>query len=87
MDSPPVTALHRYAFDDGEQHIDCGSAVVVSPEPCELAGTDAEDYGFSLAQTKQFLAGAPLTLGWVTQSPGRGESESVYVYCWVTIGD
>lgn len=84
-----LTAFRRHAFDDGEQHVDCGSAVVVSREPCaaEPAATDAEDFGFSRAQTEQFLAGGPLTLGWVTKSPSRSGGESVYVYCWVTIGD
>jgi hypothetical protein len=87
--SRPFTALRRYAFDDGDQRVDCGSAVVVAPEaeapPCSAPSLGEEEYGFSLAEAQQFLAGGPLTLGWVTQSPSA--NGSVYVYCWVTIGD
>lgn len=89
-DSPsrPFTALRRYAFDEGDQRVDCGSAVLVAPpgEPeCSAPSLGGDDDAFSLAQAKQFLAGGPLTLGWVTPSPSAGGS--VYVYCWVTIGD
>jgi hypothetical protein len=83
--SRPITALRRYAFDD----VDCGSAVVVTSNAEQLEAPapplGGDDDGFSLAQAEQFLAGGPLTLGWVTQSPSAGGS--VYVYCWVTIGD
>jgi hypothetical protein len=86
-----VAALHRHAFDDGEERVDCGSAVLVAHEGTSAdssgAWLDDEDGGFSAAQAAQFLAGGPLTLGWVTPSPSRAGSDSVYVYCWVTIGD
>jgi len=88
--SQPFTALRRYAFDEGDQRVDCGSAVVLSPSaealpPCSAPSLNGDDDGFSVAQAKAFLAGGPLTLGWVTQSPSA--QGSAYVYCWVTIGD
>ncbi|RYZ09891.1 MAG: hypothetical protein EOO73_03140 [Myxococcales bacterium] len=79
-------ALRRHVFDEGEQRVDCGSALMVTPKSAELP-LEGDDFGFSAAQTEQFLAGGPLTLGWITQSPGARGNESVYVYCWVTIGD
>jgi hypothetical protein len=45
-----------------------------------LAALDKGD-----AQTAAFLAGEPLTLGWVSQSPAPAGSERAYVYCWITI--
>lgn len=82
-----VKALHRHAFDDGNERVDCGSAVVAARDGARPSFAESDEGDFSAAQAEQFLAGAPLTLGWVTRSPGRAGGESVYVYCWVTIGD
>jgi hypothetical protein len=31
------------------------------------------------------MAGEPLTLGWVSQSPAQPESAGAYICCWITI--
>jgi hypothetical protein len=86
-----LTALRRHAFDEGDEHVDCGSLVVRAPRsagpslPFPLA--ESEDPWFDPAQTKQFLEGGPVTFGWVTESPNPQGGDSVYVYCWVTLGD
>jgi hypothetical protein len=91
--SRPISALRRFSFEDedGELRVDAGSAVLVTREPTDLGAftptPDSEDCPWSDAQTADFLAGAPLTLRWVTQSPAKGGSERVYVCCWVTIGE
>lgn len=69
-----------------------GSAVIVARDPVEpgyLPGDDAgeDDDGWSDAQTAAFMAGDPLTLGWITQSDELRSSERVYVCCWITIED
>lgn len=80
-----MTALRRHAFDDGQGSVDCGSGVLVTGDAVVAEWESEGD--FSVAQVEQFLAGAPLTLGWITRSPGGTGGESVYVYCWVTVGD
>lgn len=91
--SRPVSALRRFSFDDenGEHRVDAGSAVLVTRDAADLGGftptpTD-DDCAWSDAQTAAFLAGAPLTLSWVTQSPAKSGNERVYVCCWVTLGE
>lgn len=89
--SPPLAPFVRsFSFDADEQRVAGGSAVVVARGGgelgCPLAGaSESEDFGWSDAQTAEFLAGGPLTLGWVTQSPEARGRENVYVCCWVTI--
>jgi hypothetical protein len=86
----PAPFVRSFSFDADEQRVAGGSAVVVAPSggepPCPLASaSDSDDFGWSDAQTAAFLAGGPLTLGWVTQSPGQRGRESVYVCCWISI--
>jgi hypothetical protein len=90
--APPLRALRRYAFDDNEQRVDCGSAVVVAPDAAELAclsasAADDDEWQWTDAHTAEFLAGGPIHFSWVAPSPephGRGQ---VYVCCWISVGD
>jgi hypothetical protein len=86
---PSLAALRRFAFDDGEQYVDGGSAVVLSHQgAAQLSCFAAEDESaWSAAQAAAFLAGEPLTFSWITPSPSLHEGEQVYVCCWVTLGD
>jgi hypothetical protein len=84
--------VHSFSFADGEQRAAGGSAVVVAHGPagpgCALVDdTEEDDIGWSDAQTAAFMAGDPLTLGWITQSLEPRGSERVYVCCWITIDD
>jgi hypothetical protein len=85
-----VPLVRSFSIIDGQQRIAGGSAVVVAPSAsqpgCALNDEDdADDAGWSDAQTAAFMAGDPLTLGWVTQSPEQRGSERIYVCCWITI--
>jgi hypothetical protein len=88
----PAPFVRSFSFVDGEQRVAGGSAVVVAQGPagpdCALIDdTDEDDTGWSDAETAAFMAGAPLTLGWITQSPEQRGSERVYVCCWISIDD
>jgi hypothetical protein len=86
----PAPFVRSFSFADGEQHLDGGSAIVVGSDAarpgCPIANEGgSEDFSWSDDQTAAFLAGGPLTLSWVTQSPPRGGTENVYVCCWITV--
>jgi hypothetical protein len=85
----PAPFVRSFSFPDSEQRVDGGCAVVVarSGEPgCSIANQDdADDFVWTLAQTAAFLAGEPLTLGWITPSPAQRDNQSAIVCCWVTI--
>jgi hypothetical protein len=84
-----LAALRRFAFDDGEERVDGGSAVVLTHEgAAQLACAGVEDENtWSAAQAAAFLAGEPVTFSWVTPSPSSREGEQAYVCCWITLGD
>jgi hypothetical protein len=84
--------VRSFSFIDGEQRVAGGSAVVVAQGPaepdCGLGNEDDEDdIRWSDAETAAFMAGAPLKLGWLTQSAEARGSERVYVCCWISIDD
>jgi len=85
----PAPFVRSFSFPDGEQRVDGGCAVVVARGEelgCPIANQDdADDFVWSDAQTAAFLAGEPLTLGWISQSPAQRGNERAYVCCWVTV--
>lgn len=84
-----LAALRRFAFDDGAEHVDCGSAIVLSASGA-VPGADLvqeEEPFWSAAQTAEFLAGGPITFSFITPSPRSQAGEQAYVCCWVTLGD
>ena len=89
----PRSALRCYCFDDEEQRVDAGSAVLVARGnslPLGLPAVvpeDGDEFEWSPARTADFLAGGPLTLGWVTKTAEQPGSSGVYICCWVTVGD
>lgn len=88
----PLRALHRYAFDDNEQRVDCGSAVVVAPDAAELAclsasAADEEEWQWTDEHTAEFLAGGPISFSWIAPSPHPHGQGQVYVCCWISVGD
>jgi hypothetical protein len=90
--APPLRALRRYAFDDNEQRVDCGSAVVVAPDAAELAclsasAADEDEWQWTDAHTAEFLAGGPIRFSWVAPSPDPHGPGQVYVCCWISVGD
>src|SRR5690349_18089616 len=92
LTATPARFVRSFSFDDGEQRVAGGSAVVVARGPVEPGcrlGDDAgeDDDGWSDAQTAAFMAGGALTLGWITQSDEQRGAERVYVCCWITIDD
>jgi|GEM_PF-5020406 len=85
----PAPFVRSFSFPEGGQRVDGGCAVVVARGE-ELGGPnagqdDSDDFVWSDAQTAAFLAGEPLTLGWVSQFPAQRGNERAYVYCWVTV--
>lgn len=84
-----IAALRRFAFDDGVEHVDCGSAVLLSPDArgSDAASATDEEPLWSAAQTAAFLAGDPVTFSWITPSPRSQDGQQAYVCCWVTLGD
>ena len=85
--SCPAPHVRSFAFDDDRQRVAGGSAVVVGDATgCPLAAdANNDELSWSDAQTAAFLAGDPLTLGWITESPAERGQERVYICCWVTI--
>jgi hypothetical protein len=86
--APPGPYVRSFAFDDGEQRVAGGSAVLVAAAGEQSVNgddPDAEDFGWSKAQTEAFLAGEPLTLRFSTRAPEKPGTESVYVCCWITL--
>ena len=80
--------VRSFAFDDGQEQVFGGSAVLVSPDCLATlpeGDSEPEDFGWSKAQTEAFLAGEPLTLRFVTQAPEPGGSKRVFVCCWITL--
>jgi hypothetical protein len=86
----PTPFVRSFSFPDGQHRVKGGCAVVVARDE-ELVGNQEQaeraDPVWDEAQTAAFLAGEPLTLGWVSQSPPRSGSERAYIYCWITIDD
>jgi hypothetical protein len=88
----PAPFVRSFSFVDDEQRVVGGSAVVVAQGPsdpaCGLANDgDEDEVRWSDAETAAFMAGGPLTLGWITQSAEPRGSERVYVCCWISIDD
>jgi hypothetical protein len=84
----PAPFVRSFSFPDSEQRINGGCAVIVGRGEldCPLAQQDdADDFAWSDAQTAAFMAGEPLTLGWVSQSPSHADSAGAYICCWITI--
>lgn len=86
----PAPFVRSFSFDEGDAHIAGGSAVVVAAAsaPCRnafAAAAERDDFQWTDAQTAAFLAGGPLTLGWVTEGPAERDQSRVYVCCWITI--
>jgi hypothetical protein len=84
-----LAAMRRFAFDDGAEHVDCGSAIVLSASGA-MPGADLaqeEEPFWSAAQTAEFLAGGPISFSFITPSPRSQAGEQAYVCCWVTLGD
>lgn len=86
----PAPFVRSFSFPDGQHRVNGGCAVVVAGDEDPIANqeqTEPADLIWDEAQTAAFLAGEPLTLGWVSQSPPSSGSERAYVYCWITIAD
>lgn len=88
----PAPFVRSFSFPDSEQRIQGGCAVVVGrgdqlgcPLASQAANQDADDFEWTDAQTAAFMAGEPLTLGWVSQSPAQSNSEGAYICCWITV--
>jgi hypothetical protein len=85
----PAPFMRSFSIPDGGARVNGGCAVVVA-QGNELGSPianqdDSDDFAWSTAQTAAFLAGEPVTLGWVSQSPPRAGTEQAYICCWVTI--
>jgi hypothetical protein len=85
----PAPFVKSFSFPDDGHQVNGGCAVVVARGDelgCPVANQhDADDFAWSDAQTAAFLAGEPLTLGWVSQSPASPATERAYICCWITI--
>jgi hypothetical protein len=85
----PAPFVRSFSFPDGEHHVNGGCAVVVARGRelgCPVGNhDDADDFVWGDKQTAAFLAGEPVTLGWVSQSPANPGSEGAYICCWITI--
>jgi hypothetical protein len=83
----PAPFVKSFSFPDGGQRVNGGCVVMVGGEPGGPIANqeDADDAPWSDAQIAAFLAGEPMTLGWVSQSPTPPGSENAYVCCWITI--
>ena len=85
----PAPFVRSFSFPDSGHHVNGGCAVVVARGDelgCPIANQDdADDFHWSDAQTAAFLAGEPVTFGWISQTPPSVSSESAYVCCWITI--
>ena len=87
--SPPAPFVRSFSFPDGQHRVNGGCAVIKgNREPsCSLIAneSDADDFIWDEAQTAAFLAGEPVTLGWVSHMPPEADSQGAYVCCWITI--
>jgi len=85
----PAPFVKSFSFPDSGQHVNGGCAVVVTSSEergCPIANQDdSDDFVWGEAQTAAFLAGEPLTLGWLSQSPAQPGSQQAYVCCWITV--
>ena len=85
----PAPFVRSFSFPENEHRVDGGCAVVVARGDelgCPIGNQDdTDDFVWGAAQTAAFLAGEPLTLGGISQSPAQSGSERAYVCCWVTI--
>jgi len=85
----PAPFVRSFSFPDSGHHVNGGCAVVVT-RGGELGSPianqdDVDDFVWGEAQTAAFLAGEPLTLGWVSQSSAPAGTEQAYVCCWITV--
>jgi hypothetical protein len=85
----PAPFVRSFSFPESGQRVDGGCAVVVARGRelgCPIVSQDdSEELVWSEAQTAAFLAGEPLTLGWLTPAPSPRGDERAYVCCWVTV--
>lgn len=86
----PAPFVRSFSFPDTGSRVNGGCAIVVDRGPQASLPTanqddDSDDFHWGDAQTAAFLAGEPLTLGWVSPSPAPPGSAGAYVCCWVTI--
>lgn len=83
----PAPFVRSFSFPDSEQRVNGGCAVIVGRDHpgCLLTAQDSDDFEWTDAQTAAFMAGEPLTLGWVSQSPAQSNREGAYICCWITI--
>jgi hypothetical protein len=80
--------MRSFSFPDGQQRVKGGCAVLVERGELDCPFNpqdDSDEFAWTAAQTAAFMAGEPLTLGWVSQSPVRADSGGAYICCWVTI--
>jgi hypothetical protein len=87
----PAPFVRSFSFPDSGQRVQGGCSVVVAQGEQLCASNtnqgDSEELVWGDQQTAAFLAGEPLTLGWVSQSPAPSGAERAYVCCWITIDD
>jgi hypothetical protein len=85
----PAPFVRSFSFPDDETRVNGGCAVVVARGDelgCPIANQDdSDDFVWGEAQTAAFLAGEPLTLGWMSQSSANAGAAGAYVCCWITI--
>ena len=85
----PAPFVRSFSFPDSETRVNGGCAVVVARGDelgCPIANQDdSDDFVWGEAQTAAFLAGEPLTLGWVSQSSAHPGGQGAYICCWITI--
>ena len=84
----PAPFVRSFSFPDGQHRVNGGCAIMVARDH-ELIGNqeqaESDDLVWDDAKTAAFLAGEPLTLAWISQSPARSAGERVYVCCWITM--
>jgi hypothetical protein len=87
----PAPFVRSFSFPDSEQRVEGGCAVLVGAADqlgclaSQAAPQDFDDFEWTDAQTAAFMAGEPLTLGWVSQFPAHSNREGAYVCCWITV--
>jgi hypothetical protein len=85
----PAPFVRSFSFPESGQRVDGGCAVVVAQGGelgCPIVSQDdSEELVWSEAQTAAFLAGEPLTLGWLTPALSPRGDERAYICCWVTV--
>jgi len=82
--------VRSFSFPDDGRRINGGCAVIVArgrqQECLPMVNPDeSDDFHWDDAQTAAFLAGEPLTLGWVSPSTTQSDGARAHVFCWITI--